>query len=472
MFSKKNSKLLDKNSNSIYKASRYLSKIANKNISVINNIPNESIDGENMSMDQFNTPNKSININPFKSDNSTKNVDIDEFLVLVNEADNTLQKLSIIVNNTIKDDDKDELIGGAESDDGDYYGDYYDEDDDNDYYDEDDSDYDEDDSDDYDDYDDDDDNDDNDDINDSYLDDKYDEIQNLDYCLYQLNSIKYLYNDPDITQQMKNYLNNKDKPGIAKGAATRAMNILRNYFEGKTDEEIIKNIPINILTDDFITYDKYHEEVKRIKSLIGIVNNEIDQRIKYINEKKALNLQLMETDDKNLKLQKENVNIKKDSNLNDYIKSKEPIINTMSKFNTQMNKILILFKGKIKPNLKSISKNDINDALEDMNILNSNFTDVYNEIDSKFHNVFGVEKFGHKKADQYLETFNSNFRKISAEIISSLKAYSTVGNYSKTPDNIASNLKEYNIGPHRVLGGMLLSNFTRYNQRYSNKNQL
>lgn len=231
-----------------------------------------------------------------------------------------------------------------------------------------------------------------------------------------------------------------------------------------TDEEIkndiIKLIPQNILNFPS-TQDEYQNKVN---DLMDKINN-IEYRIQHNKEKEKI-------EKMNEILKKENINIKKDSNLNDYIKSKEPIINTMSKFNTQMNKILILFKGKIKPNLKSISKNDINDALEDMNILNSNFTDVYNEIDSKFHNVFGVEKFGHKKADQYLETFNSNFRKISAEIISSFKAYSTVGNYSKTPDNIASNLKEYNIGPHRVLGGMLLSNFTRYNQRYSNKNLL
>jgi len=118
----------------------------------------------------------------------------------------------------------------------------------------------------------------------------------------------------------------------------------------------------------------------------------------------------------------------------------------MYKFNSQMNKILLIFKSKIKPNLKVIDKKDIQDSLYDMDILNKNFKDIYTEINSKYQNVFGIEKFGiHKKADQFLETWASNFNKISSEITSNLKSYSNIS------------------------GGLLMSNFSRSRMHVVNK---
>ena len=123
--------------------------------------------------------------------------------------------------------------------------------------------------------------------------------------------------------------------------------------------------------------------------------------------------------------------LKKKADIMEYFKSKEPILNAMTKFNSQINRLLIFFKGKIKPNLKIISKNDISEALKDMDILNENFKDVYLQIHNKFHNIFGVERLGNKQSDQFLETWASNFNKISSEIISGFKAYSNILSYTQ-----------------------------------------
>ena len=155
----------------------------------------------------------------------------------------------------------------------------------------------------------------------------------------------------------------------------------------------------------------------------------------------------------NYKLKKDNNEIKSKFNLVDFIKSKEPIINNMSKFNTQMNRLLVFFKGKIKPNLQFTNKKEISDALNDMNVLNKNFSDVYIDIHNNFQNVFGVKKFANnRKADTFLETWASNFNKISSEIISGLKASSNISSYS--------------------LGGMLLMNSVQQNMFKGNKYQL
>ncbi len=61
----------------------------------------------------------------------------------------------------------------------------------------------------------------------------------------------------------------------------------------------------------------------------------------------------------------------------------------MSKFNTKMNELYIFFKGKIKSNLKTISKQDIQDILKDMNQLDYNFTDVLHAIEDV--DVFGIK---------------------------------------------------------------------------------
>jgi len=121
---------------------------------------------------------------------------------------------------------------------------------------------------------------------------------------------------------------------------------------------------------------------------------------------------------------------------------KDGLITEMSKFNTKMNELYIFFKGKIKPNLKTISKQDIQDILKDMNQLDYNFTDVLHAVEDL--DVFGLEKdIKHAKVDAFKQTFETNFKKSSADIISSVKAYSSLGMYSTSsvPDNILFNSK-------------------------------
>lgn len=209
-----------------------------------------------------------------------------------------------------------------------------------------------------------------------------------------------LYDLPDgekIIKDMKIY-HKSDKNNIK----TRHMNNLKEYLKPMNEIQIRAMIPDNI--SSYKSKSEYEEE-----------KNSLEKELNYLKS--------------NLKLAEDKSKMSNDIKFIDYIKSKEPIINAMSKFNSQMNKLFIFYKGKIKPNLKLINKNDISEALNDMNILYNNFKDVYIEIESKFHNVFGVEKFGHKKADQFLETFASNFNKIAPQIITELKAYSNISSY-------------------------------------------
>ena len=158
--------------------------------------------------------------------------------------------------------------------------------------------------------------------------------------------------------------------------------------------------------------------------------NDYDKKDRYKNNLKYLSSEIekLRLEKTTSKLEKKNKSM---ANSIDYLKSKEPILNAMTKFNSQINRLLIFFKGKIKPNLKIISKNDISEALKDMDILNQNFKDVYIQVHNKFHNIFGVERLGNKQSDQFLETWASNFNKISSEIISGFKAYSNISSYTQ-----------------------------------------
>ena len=83
MFSKRASKELNNDPNSLNKISKKISQISLKNIAVNNN----------------NTlQNSNINLNQLNSKLITKNVDIYEFLTNINEANKTLESISIIVN--------------------------------------------------------------------------------------------------------------------------------------------------------------------------------------------------------------------------------------------------------------------------------------------------------------------------------------------------------------------------------------
>ena len=237
----------------------------------------------------------------------------------------------------------------------------------------------------------------------------------------QKNVLYDLPNAENVIKAMKQY-NSASKQNMK----TKFMNTLKGYFN-LPEEEILAKIPENIsdYTKSKIEHNKFLKDTTE----------------------KIMNLQ------ENYKLKKDNSKIASKLNLVDFIKSKEPIINNMSKFNTQMNRLLVFFKGKIKPNLQFTNKKDISDALNDMDVLNKNFKDVYMDIHNNFQNVFGVEKFANnRKADTFLETWASNFNKISSEIISGLKASSNISSYS--------------------IGGMLMMNSVQRNMFKGNKYQL
>jgi hypothetical protein len=106
------------------------------------------------------------------------------------------------------------------------------------------------------------------------------------------------------------------------------------------------------------------------------------------------------------------------------------IIQDYSKFNTKMNYLLILYKGKIKPNLRTIDKKDILDMLTDMSTLENNFKEVNLFIGKTYKNIYEgkIEKKKQQtKIDIFIDTAEKNFNKIVSYIISSLKAFESLG---------------------------------------------
>jgi hypothetical protein len=200
--------------------------------------------------------------------------------------------------------------------------------------------------------------------------------------------------------------------GGDKASKTQALNYLKKvYGNDLSDNEIIDKIPFDL-------YDLPPE-------------SEYDKKLEELQEQHERLTDIMGMKKENSNLKTQTKTLTKQADILEYFKSKEPILNAMTKFNSQINRLLIFFKGKIKPNLKIISKNDISEALEDMDILNQNFKDVYLQIHNKFHNIFGVKRLGNKQSDQFLETLASNFNKISAEIIYGFKSYSNISSYSQ-----------------------------------------
>ena len=200
--------------------------------------------------------------------------------------------------------------------------------------------------------------------------------------------------------------------GGDKASKTQALNYLKKvYGNDLSDNEIIDKIPFDL-------YDLPPE-------------NQYDKKLEELQEQHERLTDIIGMKKENSNLKTQTKTLTKQADILEYFKSKEPILNAMTKFNSQINRLLIFFKGKIKPNLKIISKNDISEALEDMDILNQNFKDVYLQVHNKFHNIFGVKRLGNKQSDQFLETLASNFNKISAEIISGFKSYSNISSYSQ-----------------------------------------
>ena len=200
--------------------------------------------------------------------------------------------------------------------------------------------------------------------------------------------------------------------GGDKASKTQALNYLKKvYGNDLSDNEIIDKIPFDL-------YDLPPE-------------SQYDKKLEELQEQHERLTDIMGMKKENSNLKTQTKTLTKQADILEYFKSKEPILNAMTKFNSQINRLLIFFKGKIKPNLKIISKNDISEALEDMDILNQNFKDVYLQVHNKFHNIFGVKRLGNKQSDQFLETLASNFNKISAEIIYGFKSYSNISSYSQ-----------------------------------------
>jgi hypothetical protein len=106
------------------------------------------------------------------------------------------------------------------------------------------------------------------------------------------------------------------------------------------------------------------------------------------------------------------------------------IIQDYSKFNIKMNYLLILYKGKIKPNLRTIDKKDILDMLTDMSTLENNFKEVNLFIGKTYKNIYEgrkEKKNQQTKIDAFIDTSEKNFNKIVSYIISSLKAFESLG---------------------------------------------
>ena len=119
MFSKRNSNILKNDPNSMFDIGQKLSHTSIRNISIDNPSENPNMQ---LALNKINAlPTIApTTLNKFaitKSNNIQKNVDIEEFILSINEADKTLQTISIIVNNI---DSQQILTGGAENDDINY----------------------------------------------------------------------------------------------------------------------------------------------------------------------------------------------------------------------------------------------------------------------------------------------------------------------------------------------------------------
>ena len=77
-----------------------------------------------------------------------------------------------------------------------------------------------------------------------------------------------------------------------------------------------------------------------------------------------------------------------------------------------MNELYVFFKGKIKPNLKTIDKSDIQNMIDDMAILWQNHDDAKDLLHDNFENIFGIAKYKkHPMINDFIQTFEKNFEK-------------------------------------------------------------
>jgi DNA repair exonuclease SbcCD ATPase subunit len=113
-------------------------------------------------------------------------------------------------------------------------------------------------------------------------------------------------------------------------------------------------------------------------------------------------------------------------NLLTYSSKTNPVVDLYTKFNNKMNQLYVFFKGKIKPNLKSISKMKIEEIKEDINVLYDNYAHIRREIYEFGNELFNVNKESKfKKVNAFLVSIEKNVEKIFSDIIATAKAYSS-----------------------------------------------
>ena len=96
------------------------------------------------------------------------------------------------------------------------------------------------------------------------------------------------------------------------------------------------------------------------------------------------------------KQQKEHV-----ESLLNFSKNTNPVVDSISRFSKSTNQLLLFFKGKIKPNLKSIDKSNIQNMLTDMKLLDENFKSVNVDLIHTYQTVFGIDgKYRDKKENK------------------------------------------------------------------------
>ena len=123
-----------------------------------------------------------------------------------------------------------------------------------------------------------------------------------------------------------------------------------------------------------------------------------------------------------------------------------PVIDSYTKFNSRMNQLYIFYKGKIKPNIRSINRMKVEEMLEDINTLEKNFMDVSTNLKNVYKKVFNV--IGERretKVVQFIYPIERNVVKIFSDVISNLKSYSSVQQYGSGLQNLLPDAVRINM---------------------------
>nr|WPF46694.1 MAG: hypothetical protein [Lake Baikal virophage 9] len=284
---------------------------------------------------------------------------------------------------------------------------------------------------------------------------------------------------------IKKYKNKLNEVGIAMNSLDDK--IVNYEFANSHDKKVIKDLynndtsngsrfdPITFLTQyeklvearENQDVDLYHKRLKAIKKKYPVLNNydindhlftkkTFDDYDNYIERKKLVDnlqneavhiLDLLEKENskynvENSKKQTERRNtilkqrtkqaeLKRETaeNLLSYSSKTNPVVDLYTKFNTKMNQLYVFYKGKIKPNLKSISisKMKIEEIKEDIDILFQNYEAVGQELYDTYIEIFNISGMRKdRKVNAFFDSIEKNVDKIFADIISNVKSYSSV----------------------------------------------